>query len=205
MDQVWREINAPIDPSFRLRLLLFAYCHATEMHDLYHIVGNMLRICGGKRYSLDCFIAANHPSGRRAKYPSHKASWIKEWADAEGMNELGDMFGELVVNQLRNAFFHSDYTLYQGNFRIVRGDGVPIGNTIEKELPPSWLIPRLELGINAAFTLLQLVTKALQSYTKNKIVMGRAHGDDQPPVPVELTVQEGYGLVEFVEPPSGTQ
>jgi hypothetical protein len=200
MQQVIRVVQAPIDPVLRERLWLFLYCHATEMNDLYHIVGNMLRICAGLRYSMDCFAGVNHPSGNPANYPSSKAARIREWADAQGMNELGEMFTDLVVKEVRNAFFHSDYTLHDGNFHIAHGDGVLVGNTIDRRVPLAWLGPRLELGINTAMALVGHVFDAIQGYTENTIVTGRIQGDDTR-VPIELTVQPGYGLVGFVSPP----
>jgi hypothetical protein len=45
------------------------------------------------------------------------------------------------------------------------------------------------------------VFDVIQGYTEDKIVMGRIQGDDTR-VPVELTVQPGYGLVGFVSPPN---
>jgi hypothetical protein len=203
MQQVALMHQAPLDPGLKLRLSLFLYCHATEMHDLYHIVGNMLRVCSGERYSLNCFAGVNHPSGHDANYPPSKAARIKEWADTQGMNELGGMFSDMVVKEVRNAFFHSDYTLHEGHFHIARGDGVMVGNVIDQRVPMKWLAPRLELGINTALALVNLVIESIQSYTEDKIVMGRVLGDGNAPVAVELTVQEGYGLVGFASPPKG--
>lgn len=204
MQQVALMSQAPLDPGLKLRLSLLLYCHATEMHDLYHIVGNMLRVCSGERYSLDCFAGVNHASGNAAKYPASKAARIKEWADAQGMNELGEMFSDMVVKEVRNAFFHSDYTLHDGQFHIVRGDGLMVGNMVDRRVPMKWLAPRLELGINTALVLVSLVMVSIRSYTEDKIVMGRIQGDGNEPVEVELTVQEGYGLVGFVSPPKGS-
>ncbi len=203
MEQLLLQIRAPIDPALRLRLTLFVYCHATEMHDLYHVVGNMLRICSGLRYSVDCFARVNHPSGNAAVYPPAKVARMKEWADAQGMNVLGEMFSDMVVKEVRNAFFHSDYILHEGHFHIRRGDGVLIGNMIDQRVPMAWLAPRLELGINTALTLVNLVMDAIRGYTENKVVMGRIQGDVA--VPVELIVQPGYGLIGVQSPPTAEQ
>jgi hypothetical protein len=204
MQQVALMYQAPLDLKLKLRLSLFLYCHATEMHDLYHIVGNMLRVCSGERYSLNCFTGVNHPSGNDASYPPAKAARIKEWADAQGMNELGEMFSDMVVKEVRNAFFHSDYTLHDSHFHIARGAGVVIENMIDQRVPMTWLAPRLELGINTALALVDLVIDSIQSYTEDKIVMGRILGAGNAPVEVELTVQEGFGLVGFASPPKGS-
>jgi len=195
-------IQAPLDEKLRLRLTLFLYCHVTEMFDLYHITGNMIRVCAGERYTLDCFSGQLHTSGQSAVYPVSKVLRIKEWAAAQSLNDLGELFCDLLVKEVRNAFFHSDYIIHDKYFHIRRGEGVKIGNLIDPRVELSWLLPRLELGINTALTLINLVMSSIQSYTANKVVMGRIQAGAA--VPVELTVQPGYGLTGFRSPPASS-
>jgi hypothetical protein len=202
INQTLALIQAPLEQSIRLRLMLFLYCHVTEMYDLYHIVGNLLRVCAGERYCLDCFLGIHHPSGKNAVYPASKVERIKQWAIDQGLPDLGEMFCDLLVKEVRNAFFHSDYIIHDKYFHIRRGDGVKIGNVIDPRVELSWLTPRIELGINVALMLIQLVMEAVQSYTANKIVMGRFQGDRA--IPIELTAQPGFGLIGFRSPPQRT-
>ncbi|RYZ78470.1 MAG: hypothetical protein EOP04_29670, partial [Proteobacteria bacterium] len=185
---------SPIESSFRTRIALFLYCHVTEMHDLYHVVGNMLLIAAGSRYNFNCFSGLTALCSKPANYPPSKASNIELWSIANEFPELGNLFGDLVVNEVRNAFFHSDYVLTPESFNIRRGQGVKIGNVIDPKVRFEWLMPRLELGINVGLTLIQFVQSALSSYEENKVVKGRFHSNESVLVDIELTTTPGYGL-----------
>lgn len=193
-------IHSPVDQGYRMRLMLLTYCHATEMFDFYSVIGNMLRVYAGERCSMDCFIGANHSSGKDAKYPLPKALRIKEWATAAGLPEVGDLVLDMLVKEVRNAFFHSSYVLTNDSLNIKRGDGVLIGNLISPKVEYKWLLPRIELGINTVLSLISLMDESRLSYTENKVVMGRIQGDQ--PGPIELTTQPGYGIVGFQSPPA---
>ena len=59
--------NIPLVDHLKLRLYIMIYCHATEINDFYNIIGNMLRIIDGKRFSIDCFMPILHSSNKKAK------------------------------------------------------------------------------------------------------------------------------------------
>ena len=199
INQMATLIQAPLADALKMRLFLFLYCHATEMYDLYGIVGNMLRVIHGERYTMIPFAGENHPSGKKAKYPSGKVERIVEWAQAVEMLEVGDLFQDMLIAEVRNAFFHSDYILYEDAFHIRRGKGVPIGNLIEHRVKLSWLMPRLNLGVNLALALIQVTLRHIRSYKENKVVLGRIQGPS--PVEVELTTHPKQGLAGFRSPP----
>jgi len=202
INQTLRVIQSPIADDFRLRLLLFTYCHATEMHDLYNVIGNMLCVILGNRYSMNCFLPNLHASKKLAKYPPAKVERIKEWAISAKLPNIGDMFDEMLVREVRNAFFHSDYILHERAFHIKRGDGVTIERTMSRKVNLDWLLPRLELGINVAFAMIDLTLNSIRSYKANKIVMGRIQGPK--PVPIELIADPEYGLSGFQSPPQSS-
>lgn len=172
------------------------------MHDLYHVVANMLMIASGHRYNLNCFSGQTAMCNKLEKYPHPKAACIEPWANSNGFPTLGSLFGDLVVNEVRNAFFHSDCVLTPESFNIRRGKGVKIGNGIDPKIKLEWLIPRLELGINVGLVFIDFVRSTISSYDANKVVKGRLHGDNSPLVDIELTTTPGYGLQGFKSPPS---
>ncbi len=98
-------------------------------------------------------------------------------------------------------FFHSDYILSPQSFNIKRDAGVRIENMIDPKVQLSWLMPRVELGINVGLALVSLVFEYIRSYQQNKIVKGRIQGENNPPVEVELTTNPQYGLTGFRSPP----
>ena len=72
IDQFLSLVKAPIDSTLRLRILLFIYCHITEIDDVYNVLANLGRVCLGERYSFNPFLPALHPSGKAVKNPSLK-------------------------------------------------------------------------------------------------------------------------------------
>jgi len=199
-DQVLQQIlsltQAPLDQKLRIRLILFLYCHVTEMDDLYAVVGNMLRICMGHRYDLALFTSQSHPNGAAAKSPHSKIERIVEWSKEAKMDQVGEIFQEMFVRQVRNAFFHSDYILHGGNLHIKKGEGVPIDSVTTPCVPLEWLVPKMNLGINLALSTIGLMMGYRRSYKQEKTVQARM-GPDDSLIDVLLTVEEGQGLVGF--------
>jgi len=196
MDQLLSLIRAPIENIIRIRLLLFLYCHVTEMDDLYNVVGNLLRVCRGERYSYSPFMGTLHSSKQVAITPYSKVVRIIEWSNEIGFADIGRMLDHLLVKQVRNAFFHSDYIVHNDHFNIRHGEGVTINNVITRAVPLEWLVPRLELGINFSLTAVHLIKEYAFSYKTEKIVKGRI-GHDDSLEDMLLMVNESGGLLGF--------
>jgi len=196
-------IQAPIDGGLQIRLILFLYCHLTENDDIYNVVANLLLITTGKRCHITPFAALpkpskKHPPGYRR---SPRIDQQITLANDCGFQEVGSLFDEFFVRPVRNAFYHSDYILSPDSFNIKRGEGVNIkNNIIESSIPLEWLVPRLELGINAALALVELLFEHISSYREDKVVRGRIAPNGSW-VDVQLTTKPGYGLTGFKSPP----
>lgn len=191
--------NAPLEQSLKFRLALFLYCHLTEMSDIYNIPANMLHVISGRRYSMSPFShglqqGENHPSS-----PSGKARRIKALAQQCNMQELGDLFEVMIVKEVRNAFYHSDYILTNDSLNIRHGDGVVIDCIRKNKVPYAWLFPRLQLGINTALAILNHTMDDIQSYKNDKVVEGR-FAPDGGRLPIQLTTHPEYGLTGFKSP-----
>lgn len=200
-NQMLSLIQAPLDSTLRLRLILFVYSHLTEVADLYRIVGNLLRVCKGERHSIIPFSGKNHRGGKDAQGPQDMVERIKEWASEVGRPMVGEIFCDMLVSEVRNAFFHSDYVLFKEQFNIRHGRGVKIGKLIDPRVNLEWLVPRMELGIDLFLSLCRLIGEYTKRYRKNKVVKGRIHGDSSPPVDVELLTHPDHGLIGFQSPP----
>lgn len=201
INQVIAQIEAPVENLFKTRLLIFLYCHVTEMDDLYHIVGNLLRVIGGERYSLAPFAKGMHGYKSAATTPAAKVGRIRRWAEDAGLPEVAELLETVLVTPVRNAFFHSDYVLFSNEFRIKRGRGVQLGDLNKKIVPLEWLLPRIELTVNMILALVDLLRTHVASYQEPKVVQGRFSADGSL-VEIELIVREGYGVTGFRSPPS---
>lgn len=112
-----------------LRMGLFLYCHSTEMSTPYEIIANLLRCCQDKSYKMYPFAhlirvekKAGDLFGRRFLPSSQKKiTHIKELAAVCGEDEIGRIFDGFFRNNVRNAFYHSDYAIAETEFRIIKG------------------------------------------------------------------------------------
>ncbi len=113
-----------------LRMGLFLYSHSTEMSAPYEIIVNLLRCCQDKPYKMYPFAhlvrveEGKTPSifaKRHLPTPIKKISHIKELATACGEEKIGEIFNTFFRNDVRNAFYHSDYAISDEEFRIIEG------------------------------------------------------------------------------------
>lgn len=111
-----------------IRLGLLIYCHATEMAAPYEILGNLLRCKQGKHFQWDPFF---HLRKRDKKdftkhilpSPKRKIKFLEEEARSAGEEELIEIIRSFYDDELRNAFYHSDYCITEDEFRIASGVG----------------------------------------------------------------------------------
>ena len=83
----------------------------------------------------------------------------------------------MLIKEIRNAFFHSAYSLLTGEFVIHGGKGVAIKGVVEKVIPPDWLRPRLEAGINLGIGLIDALVARRAAYKTSKTIPAtRAEG-----------------------------
>lgn len=198
-NQLVRLIQAPLDDGLHLRLVLFLYCHLTEMDDLYNIVANLLHVTAGQRYSMTPLPI---PKGTipRGYQRNKRIDQLIALANGQGFNDVGRLFEKMYVRPVRNAFFHSDYILSPDSFNIRRGEGLNIDNVISPKIPLEWLMPRLELGINTSIAVMELLLEGIKSYKEDKIIRGRI-GHNNSWMDIQLTTDREHGLTGFKSPP----
>jgi len=104
-----------------IHLQLWLYGHIIEASEPYNIIANMLNVASGSRYQIDHF--PDKPRGRYQipQSPSEKVDALKEKSTATGMAQAVVPFDGLIDRDLRNAVFHSDYSLYENEVRIRKG------------------------------------------------------------------------------------
>ncbi|WAH38117.1 hypothetical protein [Alicyclobacillus dauci] len=172
-------LNAPLQDEFKLRMLFLLYCHVCEMNDLYSIVANLLRIVAGERYVIDPFHYELSPSRKPAIYPEQKVERITQLAESANRQSVSEIYKYFLVKEVRNAFYHSDYTFDEESLRIVSGGGVIINSVMTREIPFDWLIPRMQTAINVLFTVLDLMSHHRSGYREKKIIKGRILNGDE--------------------------
>ncbi len=119
--------------SFRLALLI--YCHSVEMSAPYQILFNLLQCAQGKNYVPFPFpgepLGKKKPFSFRPQSPTKKITTLKQEAEKIGEQELINKISSFFDDEIRNAFYHSDYSLTDTEFRICE-NGIP--NAISFEI-----------------------------------------------------------------------
>lgn len=96
---------------------LFLYGLTIEASELYEIMANLLNILDGKEYRVDNFPDTVLSDGRRIpQNPLNKINHLKSRAKKHGIDL--SFFEEFIDTQLRNAVFHSDYSIYGKEVRL---------------------------------------------------------------------------------------
>jgi hypothetical protein len=184
-----------IEDDYKLRLLVLTYCHITEMNDFYNILMNMLRIIDGQGYSMKPFSKCNFIDNVEAVYPNEKVKRIKEISIKANFIRIGEYLDYILENKIRNAFFHSDFTISGNYFRIVNGSGVNVDGHLTNEIKIEWLLPKIEMAINIIRGMIHLVISSKENYKKEEVIRGRIISDNQFG-DVTLLVNE-KGLIGF--------
>lgn len=88
----------------RVRFSLLLYNHLIELDALYALTMNLIRVSKGEKISKT-------PIPKSLKYPREKISLI-----AQENSQVGKIFQEFWIRQVRNAFSHSKYKIERGLF-----------------------------------------------------------------------------------------
>jgi hypothetical protein len=176
----------------RTRLALLLYCHIFEMGELYNIIGNLLRISMGQqhRYIPDLYNKHNQED----LTPTEKIFRLNQIAEQCRFEELVNAINSLYSNRIRNAFFHSAYSLIEDDFCIVKGEGINIGNIIHNVISiDNFLIPKINSTINFIERFFSLIDESKLGYRENKIIQGKL----PEPQPIMILGDPIKGLVGF--------
>lgn len=178
-------------PHSKSRLGLHIYCHIFEMDELYNILGNLLRIAANQqlRYLPDLY------NGRDVYFtPSEKFHKLLVLVKQSRFEHLITGLDSLYLNEVRNAFVHSAYSLIDDDFCLVRGNGIPINGTKHQSVSiTQFLLPLVERAIDFIEQFFSLIDENKMSYTGIKLVQARMP-DLQP---VMILGDSKTGLIGF--------
>jgi hypothetical protein len=157
-------LNGPLHDDAKARLALFLYCHIIEANFLYHCLYNLLLTIEGQQPPkvfnfLDKYKDGIPPS------VSAKLSDIKAKANVQKFQGINDIFEEIVRSDIRNAFFHSDYILFDGALRLKHRAPVLI--------PLSEVFQLVQKTIDFFETFMQLRNDSLRSFQPGYRITGR--------------------------------
>lgn len=111
---VTRLHNETGDPLAARHLQLWIYGHIVEAAVPYDLLANLIQISRGKSARMTWFPSR---AGRPVS-PGEKIERIAGWSDEIGNHAAGPLLRQIWDRDLRNAVFHSDYSIYGAEIRL---------------------------------------------------------------------------------------
>jgi hypothetical protein len=165
-------------------LQLWLYGHIIEASEPYEILANLVAICDGDTWRTDRFPA----QGNRPQSPGTKIKSLKEAATKAGLPEAAAPLEEIWDRDLRNAIFHSDYSVHGTEVRF-RRDGWPCSYADEQILV---LVNRAL----AYFDVLRFLLKiSVRNYSAPKMIMMHPLNAGTQNEQATVMVREGFGAI----------
>lgn len=186
-------LAVPLRGDTRIRLALLLWCHLLEAKEVHGVVENMLGIVGGDRFHVRPF---DHL--RRDKIPPSARAVVEHvvrHAREVHEPEVADVLDGIFDDQVRNAFFHSDYTLHDGEFRS-RGARFHSGGVVTPALPIDELITLFDRGLGYLGAFMSVYSGHRRAYSADRVVVGRV-GPDGQRMSVRLLGDPEQGLRGF--------
>lgn len=111
-----------LSPVGRWRIGLLMYCQAVEMSAPQEFLANLLRAISGEKYHIKPFGSLGRSNKKRPfswvpPSASVKYRELKRLADIANEPKLIDYIDQVLNENIRNAFSHSDYIITEAHFR----------------------------------------------------------------------------------------
>ncbi|WP_162823709.1 hypothetical protein [Lysobacter sp. TY2-98] len=156
----------------KARVALAFYCHLSEASGFYEIPKNMLRVAEGERYNLWPFqrlVERHKVSGSIIAPNANKVLRdLAGHAKTLGLDALSEVFRDAFDSDVRNAYAHADYIIWDDGIRLRKRNG---GNPRLVSWPEFHL--HFHRGINFFHLLGQIVQEYTQSYDPPKQIRGQ--------------------------------
>lgn len=182
-----REVcRAQTDYYTQANLELWIYGHIIEASEPYEIIMNLLTVIDGGRFRFSCFPPERRGNREYPIYPWKKQDNIRQKAESLGIVGLDELYDGFYDGRLRNAIFHSDYTIHGGEIRI---------------MSPFRSYSREEINILSNYALAyidcieRLVKGHLGFYTESTVIPAPPGFSANPYEMVRVIVREGDGAI----------
>ena len=111
----------------RIRIALSLYSNVCEASGFYEIPKNMLRVSSGERYNLYPFqdLVKKHNETGQLICPNANAIFknLVGHATDLGLENLSAVLAETVDYEIRNAYAHADYVIWDDGLRLRKRNG----------------------------------------------------------------------------------
>jgi hypothetical protein len=163
-------------------LALWLYGHIVEASAPYEVIANLLEVACGSHYAW----GTNFPPKKSGapQSPGEKLAKIRRLADVAGLPDVTLPLQEVWNRHLRNAVFHSDYTIYDDELRL--------RNPTERI---AWadVLSRVNRALAYHGALEAVFQWYIGEYKEPKRIPTSEHFDGHPELEWVVVVREGYG------------
>lgn len=182
-------LQGPLYDDAKLRLALLLYCHVIEASYHYHCIYNLLLTIDGQTPLVFSFL----DKYRKGIPPSLavKIGDIGTLADKHGEVGVRMIFKQIIRPDIRNAFFHSDYIIFDGELRLKHR-----GSEIAK-IPQATIFELLQNTIDFFQMFLNALALARKSFPKDHIIRNRKSSKGTPLASVEILFHEDGSACGF--------
>ena len=176
----------------KYRIGCLIYSTFFESSDLYNIIGSLCRIKLGYRSSTYLFFKTKKQD--RLLGTGEKIGMITELLEDSGSHEILKFFNENHFKEIRNTFFHSAYSLIDGQYQLFDSDAIDIDGIGRYNFDiKEFLLPKIDNVLDFFIQFKELFLNHFASYIQNKEVIGNF------PNPVRATILgSDEGLKGFV-------
>jgi len=162
----------------KTRVGILLYSTFFENSDFYNIIGSLCRVKLG-------FKGSSYLFWKTRKYErflgiGEKQAFLAELLDDAGKQNIIKFFEENYVDEVRNSFFHSSYSLTDDRYTLHNFDPIPeVGMSFDVK---TFLYPKIDLAVGFFEAFRSGYLNGFLSYQEDKVVSGRFPG------PVEATI-----------------
>jgi hypothetical protein len=170
----------------RLNVFLWVYGHIIESSEPYEVIANLLNICLGKSYRLFNYPFIKTKYGYRPQYPFEKIACLENLAEQAKMPDVLEPIKEILDRDLRNAVFHSDYSV---------SDGEVIINKPQKIYTRNETLTLLNKALAYHETIKNLISAYTKSYNKPGIIKVSSDFSSDPEDRAQVIVRKNHGVM----------
>jgi len=174
------EFLEKLEPSrMKSRIALGFYCHLAEASGFYEVPKNMLRISEGQSHVLWPFmdlVQEHRQTGNRIAPNANKV--LRDLAGHSktlGFDSLAEVFRDAFDSDIRNAYSHADYVVWNDGLRLPMRNG-----GYAKRISWDDFTLLFERGVNFFNILQELISEYIRSYNPPKTI--NTSLQDEPPI-----------------------
>ncbi|MCS3902793.1 hypothetical protein J2T55_000797 [Methylohalomonas lacus] len=160
------------DGRMKCRIALSFYSHISEASGFYEVPKNMLRIAGGQSHVLWPFmelVQSHKQTGAQIAPNANKV--LKDLAGHAkelGLNDLAEIFRDAFDPDVRNAYVHADYVVWNDGLRLPKRNG-----GYARKIPWDEFTIIFDRGVNFFHILREIISEYIRSYDPPKTIRAR--------------------------------